>query len=164
MLHSQTAHVHMKQSFYPMERNDTELWRFNHSGDFFDGDFFHKEPRWMWNQIFILLLEHDMENTKWMTNWGKHSWDVFLTITCEVAVPVCNDWYDVSTTTPIKLLLTLRLLVTNLNNTNDAEKTQKQMTETLEHGWSSESYPMNTNATGFKWFSKLFASLCFGRK
>ena len=27
----------------------------------------------------------------------------------------------------------------------------------------SESYPMNTNMTGFKWFSKIFASLCFGQ-
>ena len=28
----------------------------------------------------------------------------------------------------------------------------------------SESYPMNTNMTGFRWFSKLFASLCFVMK
>ena len=28
----------------------------------------------------------------------------------------------------------------------------------------SESYPMNTNITGFKWFSRIFASLCSGRK
>ena len=27
-----------------------------------------------------------------------------------------------------------------------------------------ESYPMNTHITGFRWFSKIFASLCFGRK
>ena len=27
----------------------------------------------------------------------------------------------------------------------------------------SESYPMNTNMIGFRWFSKIFASLCFGR-
>ena len=25
----------------------------------------------------------------------------------------------------------------------------------------SENYPMNTNMTGFRWFSKSFASLCF---
>ena len=24
----------------------------------------------------------------------------------------------------------------------------------------SKSYPMNTNMTGFRWFSKMFASLC----
>ena len=28
----------------------------------------------------------------------------------------------------------------------------------------AESYPMNTNMTGFRWFSKIFAFLCFGRK
>ena len=28
----------------------------------------------------------------------------------------------------------------------------------------SESYPMNTNMIGFRWFSRIFASLCFGRK
>ena len=28
----------------------------------------------------------------------------------------------------------------------------------------SESFPMNTNMTGFRWFSKYFAFLCFGQK
>ena len=28
----------------------------------------------------------------------------------------------------------------------------------------SESFPMNTNMTGFRWFLKIFASLCFVRK
>ena len=28
----------------------------------------------------------------------------------------------------------------------------------------SKSYLMNTNMTGFRWFSKMFPSLCFGRK
>ena len=28
----------------------------------------------------------------------------------------------------------------------------------------SESFPMNTNMTGFRWFSKIFVSLCFGPK
>ena len=28
----------------------------------------------------------------------------------------------------------------------------------------SDSYPMNTNMTGFRWFSKTFASLNFGKK
>ena len=28
----------------------------------------------------------------------------------------------------------------------------------------SESYPMNTNMIGFRWLSKIFASLCFGQK
>ena len=28
----------------------------------------------------------------------------------------------------------------------------------------SESFPMNTNMTGFRWFTRIFASLCFGWK
>ena len=44
-----------------------------------------------------------------------------------------------------------------------------KMTETLANGDSSESsqrklYPINTYKIGFRWFSKIFASLCFGRK
>ena len=36
------------------------------------------------------------------------------------------------------------------------------MTETLALGYSvlSEGYLVNTNMTGFKWFSKIFDSLC----
>ena len=46
------------------------------------------------------------------------------------------------------------------------QKTRK-MTENLAHGYSSEGtlsegFPMNTNMTDFRWFSKVFASLCFG--
>ena len=37
------------------------------------------------------------------------------------------------------------------------QKTWK-MIETLAHGYSSENAPMNTNMTGFKWFSKIFRS------
>ena len=43
------------------------------------------------------------------------------------------------------------------------------MTEALAHGYSylrvlSQNFPMNTNMTGFRCFSKIFASPCFGRK
>ena len=42
------------------------------------------------------------------------------------------------------------------------------MTETLEHGTSlrvlSESYPMNTNLTGFRWFSKTLCIHVLGTK
>ena len=63
--------------------------------------------------------------------------------------------------------LTLMLLVPNLANTKWCKNP-----ENLLKPWHmcthlrvlSESYPMNTNMTGFRWFSKLFASLCFGRK
>ena len=42
-------------------------------------------------------------------------------------------------------------------------------TETLAYGISSEStisdsYLMNTNMTEFRWFSKIFPSLCFGQR
>ena len=45
------------------------------------------------------------------------------------------------------------------------QKEPWKMTKTLAHGYSSkrESFPMNTNMTGFRWFSKIFASLCFGQ-
>ena len=41
-----------------------------------------------------------------------------------------------------------------------------KMAETLAHGYHlrvlSESFPINTNKMGFRWFSRIFASLCFG--
>ena len=42
------------------------------------------------------------------------------------------------------------------------------MIETLAYGYLSEStqresYPINTNMTGFRWFPKIFAFLCCGR-
>ena len=47
------------------------------------------------------------------------------------------------------------------------QKTEK-MIETLAYGYSSnstqQSYPMNTNVPGFRWFLKMFASLFFGWK
>ena len=48
---------------------------------------------------------------------------------------------------------------------NDVKKKLK-MIETLAHGTHlrvlSESFPMNTNMTGFRWFSKILTFLCFG--
>ena len=59
------------------------------------------------------------------------------------------------------------LLVANLANKEMMQKPEKW----LKH-WHmgtiltalSESYPMNTNMAGFRWFSKTFASLCFEQK
>ena len=53
---------------------------------------------------------------------------------------------------------TLMLLMANLANTKLMQKTLK-MTETLAHVYSSprvlsKSFPVNTNMTGFRWFSK----------
>ena len=57
------------------------------------------------------------------------------------------------------------LLVTNLTNTNRCKKPEKWL-KPWHMGTHlrvlSESYPMNTNMTWFRCFSKTFASLCFG--
>ena len=64
------------------------------------------------------------------------------------------------------VLLTPMLLVANLTNTKRCKKRKKGL-----QPWHmgahlrvlSQGYPMNTNMTGSGWFSKIFASLCFGR-
>ena len=47
-------------------------------------------------------------------------------------------------------------------------KTPEEMTETLAHGYSSESTQQELSneyqLTGFRWSSKIFASLCFRQK
>ena len=62
-------------------------------------------------------------------------------------------------------MVTLMLRVANLANTKMPQKNWK-MTETLAHGYSSwvltESFP--TNPSGFKLFSKISTSSCFGWK
>ena len=63
--------------------------------------------------------------------------------------------------------LTLMLLMANLASTNWCKSPQKWLKP-----WHMgthlrvlcKSYPMNTNKTGFRWFSKIFAPLRFGRK
>ena len=46
------------------------------------------------------------------------------------------------------------------------KNSEEGMTETLAHGTHLrvpiESFPMNTNMKWFRWFSKIFAFLCFG--
>ena len=63
--------------------------------------------------------------------------------------------------------LTLMLLVANLANRKWCKKPYKWL-KPWQMGTHlrvlSESYLMNTNMTGFGWFSKRLASLCFGRK
>ena len=59
------------------------------------------------------------------------------------------------------------LQVANLANTKSSENTKK-----LLRPWHmgtylrvlSESFPMNTNMAGFRWFSKIFVFSCFGGK
>ena len=59
------------------------------------------------------------------------------------------------------------LLVANLTKTKwyeNLEKWLKSWNMGSHMGVLSECYPMNTNVTGFRWFSKVFASLCLGLK
>ena len=64
-------------------------------------------------------------------------------------------------------LLTLMLLVATLVFTNVCENPEKWL-KPWHMGTHlrvlSKGFPMNTNLTGFRWFSTIFASLCFGRK
>ena len=65
-------------------------------------------------------------------------------------------------------LLSHMLLVAFLAKTKLCKNHVHNMIETLAYGTLlrvlSESFPMNTNVTGFRWFSKIVPSLCIGRK
>ena len=58
------------------------------------------------------------------------------------------------------------LLVANVANTKWCKKPVKLL-KSCHMGTPlrvlGESYPMSTNMTGFRWFLKIFASLCFGQ-
>ena len=63
--------------------------------------------------------------------------------------------------------LTLMLLEANLANTKyckNPEKSLKPWHIGTHLRVLREGYPMSTNMTGFRWFSKLFAFFCYGRK
>ena len=58
------------------------------------------------------------------------------------------------------------LVVVNLANTKWCIKPRKWLKPwhvDTHLGVLSESYPMNTNMIGFRWFSKIVAFLCFGQ-
>ena len=64
-------------------------------------------------------------------------------------------------------VLTLMLLVANLANTKwckNSEKWRKPWQMGTHLKVLGESFPMNTNMTGFRWFSIFFTSSWFGRK
>ena len=65
------------------------------------------------------------------------------------------------------IYLTLILLVANLAKTKWCKKPEKWL-KTWQMGTHmrvlSESFPMSTHTTGFRWFSEFFAFLCFGWK
>ena len=78
--------------------------------------------------------------------------------------------YEFDTTKYISRLacqiLTLMLLVANSTNTKWCEKPEKSL-KPWQMGTHlrvlSESFQMNTNMTGFRWFSKIFAFLYIGQ-
>ena len=55
-------------------------------------------------------------------------------------------------------------LVTKENTVFLSARGINELTLSCLNIYSSKSYPMNTNLTGFQLFSKIFASLCLGRK
>ena len=58
--------------------------------------------------------------------------------------------------------LTLMLLLANLTHKTIMQKTTWRMGTHLR--LLSDNYPLNTNMPVFRWFSKIFAPLFFGRK
>ena len=74
-------------------------------------------------------------------------------------------WLYDTTCKNFSIDLTLMLLVANLANMKWCKSPEK-IIETLAYGTHlivlSNIYLMNTYMTGFEWFSKIFASLCFG--
>ena len=96
--------------------------------------------------------EHEFE---WMVRSEKYDIQTFN------QGLMLKNMIDLYTYLPFQLVTQL---VTILANTKWCEKPTK-MTETLVHGYMGthlralrvrESYPMNTNMTGFRWFSKIF--------
>ena len=66
-------------------------------------------------------------------------------------------------TSPVPVFLTLMLVVANFANAKLRKKTPETMAYGIHLRVLNESYPMNTNMTGFRCFSKTFAFLCFGQ-
>ena len=67
----------------------------------------------------------------------------------------------------VLITLTVMLVVADLANMNDA-KIWKNDLKPWQIGTHpkvlGDSYPMSTNTTGLRSFSKIFASSCFGQK
>ena len=64
------------------------------------------------------------------------------------------------------MFLILMLVVVYLTNTNDAKKLKMTVTLHMDthQNVSIEGFPMNTKMAGIRPFSKMFASVCFGRQ
>ena len=62
----------------------------------------------------------------------------------------------------IRYVLTFMVLVANFALTKITEKSLKPWKMGTHLRVLIERYPLNTNITGLRWFSNIFASLCFG--
>ena len=140
-------------------------------------------------EIFCLIVSMYVDTRRCsMSGWWRHSaWNGThgLHATCTYRYLISTCWTGrkparaESFNTPItryrcvftqcttKHPLNLMLQVANLANTKWCKK-PGMWPKTWQMGTHlrvlSGRYPMNTNMTGFGWFSKIFASLCFGRK
>ena len=98
-----------------------------------------------------------------MSRWGGHHCSAITTAIYTEGGGIPGNLRPPLVTTD----LTLMLLVDTLANTKWCENPEKwpkpwQMGTHLRV--LSENYPMNTNMTGFGWFSQFCTFLCFGRK
>ena len=99
--------------------------------------------------------------------WSFYVWKVlFFSCSPSIMARLYYIWSSAVTLLQIFVIyfLTLMPLLASLANTKWYKKHGKWLK--LWHMGThmrelSESFPMNTNVTGFRWFSKIFASLCF---
>ena len=110
-------------------------------------------------QLHIVGVSHFYPPPLYLDDWrGTMFWDGKLKMYTFLIGSVINY---------LVVSLTLVLLMVNLANTKWCKKPEK-----LLKPWHmgthlrapSDKYPMKTNMIGFRWFSKIFASLCFGWK
>ena len=97
-------------------------------------------------------------------HYFKEEWPQLTTLGpfCKVSTAVSFTFCIIDIT-----YLTLMLLVADLANIKLGKNPQillKPWHMGTQPRELSESCPMNTNMTGFGWFSKFFVSLCFGQK
>ena len=122
----------------------------------------------IWNTcIGILVL--GCEWVEYLDNEGDVSGliQIYLMLSFQVHLNtpyVMHIYFGLTTTSTGNLTLTL--LEANSTNTKECKKPEKssklwQMGTHLKV--PSESFPMSTNMTGFRWISKFFAFLSIGR-
>ena len=109
-------------------------------------------------------FDYNLEMKNAFISYLKESCLLFSVAHFSFYLIVC---YNMESFTKVFAFLTLMLLLANMAKTKRCKKPEKwlkpwQMGTHLKA--LRESYPMSTNMTGFGCFSKIFVSLCFGRK